>query len=276
MVKISTAEITKLRKLTGAGIMDCKEALTEADGDFDKAKEIIREKGKAMASKRSDREASEGAVLAKASDDRTKGVMIVLNCETDFVAKNSDFLNLANEILETALDKVPENLKELKETTLNNTKINEEIINKTGVIGEKLELSYYDYIKAGQVTAYIHPGNKVASLIGLNKSADDEQIGKDVAMQVASMNPVGIDKDDVPQSEIDKEMEIIKHQIRQEGKPEELVDKIAQGKINKFFKESTLLNQAFIKENKKTVKQYIQEKDKDITVTAIKQYSIAG
>jgi elongation factor Ts len=276
MVKISTAEITKLRKLTGAGIMDCKEALTEADGDFDKAKEIIREKGKAMASKRSDREASEGAVLAKASDDRTKGVMIVLNCETDFVAKNSDFLNLANEILETALDKVPESLKELKETTLNNTKINEEIINKTGVIGEKLELSYYDYIKAGQVTAYIHPGNKVASLIGLNKSADDEQIGKDVAMQVASMNPVGIDKDDVPQSEIDKEMEIIKHQIRQEGKPEELVDKIAQGKINKFFKESTLLNQAFIKENKKTVKQYIQEKDKDITVTAIKQYSIAG
>ncbi len=276
MTKISTAEITKLRKLTGAGIMDCKEALTEADGDFDKAKEIIREKGKAMASKRSEREASEGAVLAKASDDRTKGVMIVLNCETDFVAKNSDFLNLANEIIETALDKIPENLEELKETTLNNTTINEEIINKTGVIGEKLELSYYDYIKAGQVTAYIHPGNKVAALIGLNKSADDEQIGKDVAMQVASMNPVGIDKDDVPQSEIDKEMEIIKHQIRQEGKPEELVDKIAQGKINKFFKESTLLNQAFIKENKKTVKQYIQEKDKDLTVTAIKQYSIAG
>ncbi len=276
MAKISTAEITKLRKLTGAGIMDCKEALTEADGDFDKAKEIIREKGKAMASKRSDREASEGAVLAKTSDDRTKGVMIVLNCETDFVAKNSDFLNLANEILETALDKVPESLEELKETTLNSTTINEEIINKTGVIGEKLELSYYDYIKAGQVTAYIHPGNKVASLIGLNKSSDDEQIGKDVAMQVASMNPVGIDKDDVPRSEIDKEMEIIKHQIRQEGKPEELVDKIAQGKINKFFKESTLLNQAFIKENKKTVKQYIQEKDKDLTVTAIKQYSIAG
>ncbi len=276
MTKISTAEITKLRKITGAGIMDCKEALTEANGDFDKAKEIIREKGKAMASKRSDREAAEGAVLAKTSDDKKKGVMIVLNCETDFVAKNSDFLNLANEILELALDKVPANLEELKESKINNGTVNEEITNKTGVIGEKIELSYYDFIKAEEVTAYVHPGNKVASLVGLNKSADDPQVGKDVAMQVASMNPLGIDKDDVPQSEVDKEMEIVKHQIREEGKPDELVDKIAQGKINKFFKESTLLNQSFIKENKKTVKQYIQEQDKELTVTAIKQYSIAG
>jgi elongation factor Ts len=276
MANITVADITKLRKNTGAGMMDCKQALTEANGDFDKAKEIIREKGKLVAAKRSDREASEGVVLAKTTDDAKTAAMIVLRCETDFVAKNADFVKLAENILDISLKNKPATLDELKQLKLDNgVAIEAEIENQTGIIGEKLDLSYYDMIEAEQTTAYIHPGNKVASIVGLNKDIDDKQIGKDVAMQVAAMNPAGIDKNDVPQAAIDKEMEFIKAEIKKEGKPDELVDKIAQGKLNKFFKEQTLLNQQFVKENKKSVQQYLQEADKDLTVKAFKQYSIA-
>jgi elongation factor Ts len=274
MAEIKSADVAKLRKMTGAGMMDCKKALQEADGDFDKAAEIIRKKGQAIASKRADREASEGVVLAKTSGDRTKGFMIVLNCETDFVAKNDDFVKFAENILDLALEHQPANLDELKSLSLGGKTVTDAVTEQIGIIGEKLDLSYYDKIDAAQVTAYIHPGNKLASMIGLNQAVADDQVGKDIAMQVAAMSPIAIDKDDVSQEVQDQEFEIGKEQARKEGKPEQILEKIAMGKLNKFFKENTLLNQDFVKDHKKTIKQYLQEKDKDLTVTGFVRYGL--
>ena len=274
MAEIKAADVAKLRKMTGAGMMDCKKALQEADGDFDKATEVIRKKGQAVASKRADREATEGVVLAKASGDRTKGYIIVLNCETDFVAKNDDFIKFAESILDLALENQPANLEELNSLSLSGKTVSDAVTEQIGIIGEKLELSYYDKIDAVQVTAYIHPGNKLASMIGLNQAVSDEQVGRDVAMQVAAMSPVAVDKDDVSQEVQDREIEIGKEQARREGKPAEILEKIAMGKLNKFFKENTLLNQDFVKENKKTVKQYLQEKDKELTVIGFVRFGL--
>ncbi|MCG8410972.1 MAG: translation elongation factor Ts [Bacteroidales bacterium] len=271
---ITASDVNKLRKMTGAGMMDCKKALVETDGDFDKAIQIIREKGMALASKRSDREASEGVVLAKTNEDNTKGALVCLNCETDFVAKNEDFVKFANEILEKALANNPTNLDELKSLDFEGVTVADKIVEQTGVIGEKLELSFFDKLESAQVAAYIHSDKKLATLIGLNKNQVEEQVGKDVAMQVAAMEPVAVNQEQVPQDVIEKELEIGKNQALAEGKPENLVDKIAQGKLNKFFKENTLLNQAFIKENKMSVQQYLQQEDKDLTVTEFKRYSI--
>ena len=195
MAKITAAEVNKLRQQTGAGMMDCKKALTEADGDFDKAIEIIREKGMAIAKKRSDREATEGIVFSKTTDDAKKGFIISLNCETDFVAKNDDFIKLANQILEVAMEKQPKDLDALKKLDLEGKSIEEQIVEQTGVIGEKLELSYYDFLEASKVLSYIHMDNKLATLVGFNQEDMDDQVGKDVAMQVAAMQPVAIDKD---------------------------------------------------------------------------------
>ncbi|KPL12457.1 MAG: elongation factor Ts [Bacteroides sp. SM23_62] len=274
MAEIKSADVAKLRKMTGAGMMDCKKALQEADGDFDKATEIIRKKGQAVASKRAEREASEGVVLAKASGDHTKGFMIVLNCETDFVAKNDDFVKFAESILDLALEKQPANLHELKSLTLGGETVADAVTEQIGIIGEKLDLSFYDMIDSTQVTAYVHPGNKLASMIGLNKAIPDEQVGKDVAMQVAAMSPIAVDKDDVPQDVQDREIEIGKDQARREGKPEQILERIAMGKLNKFFKENTLLNQDFVKDHKRTIKQYLQEKDKDLTVTGFVRFGL--
>lgn len=274
MAQITASDVNKLRQMTGAGMMDCKKALVEADGDFDKATQIIREKGMALASKRSDREASEGVVLAKTNADRTKGAIISLNCETDFVAKNDDFVKLANQILDLVLEKTPANLEAVNALELDGMKVADKVVEQTGVIGEKLDLKFYDKLEAEQVAAYIHSDKKLATLVGLNKAGIDEQIGKDVAMQVAAMDPVAVSQDEVPQDVIEKELEIGRNQALAEGKPADLVDKIAQGKLGKFYKESTLLNQAFIKENKMTVKQYLQDTDKDLTVTAFKRFSI--
>lgn len=274
MAEIKAADVAKLRKMTGAGMMDCKKALQEADGDFTKATEIIRKKGQAVANKRADREASEGVVLAKASADRTKGFIVVLNCETDFVAKNDDFVKFAESILDLAIENQPANLEELNSLPLSGKSVSDAVTEQIGIIGEKLELSFYDKIDAAQVTAYIHPGNKLASMIGLNKVVANEQVGKDVAMQVAAMSPVAIDKDDVSQEVQDRELEIGKEQARRDGKPEEILEKIAMGKLNKFFRENTLLNQDFVKENKKTVKQYLQETDKDLTVTGFIRFGL--
>lgn len=274
MAEIKAADVAKLRKMTGAGMMDCKKALQEADGDFTKATEIIRKKGQAVANKRADREASEGVVLAKASADRTKGFIVVLNCETDFVAKNDDFVKFAESILDLAIENQPANLEELNSLSLSGKSVSDAVTEQIGIIGEKLELSFYDKIDAAQVTAYIHPGNKLASMIGLNKVVSNEQVGKDVAMQVAAMSPVAIDRDDVSQEVQDREIEIGKEQARREGKPEEILEKIAMGKLNKFFRENTLLNQDFVKENKKTVKQYLQETDKDLTVTGFIRFGL--
>lgn len=271
---INAADVAKLRRITLAGMMDCKKALEEADGNFDKAIEIIRKKGQAVANKRADREAGEGAVLSKVAPSGKHGAMIVLNSETDFVAKNAEFLALANNILNIALANKPATLEDLKSLKIDGTKIDAKIIEYIGVIGEKIELSYYDKIEAPSVHAYIHPGNKLATLAGFSKGGHDTQVYKDVAMQIAAMNPVAIDKDDVRPETIAQEIEIGKEQARREGKPEEMLEKIGQGKLGKFFKESTLLNQDFIKDNKLTIRQYLQSVDKDLKVTAFKRYTL--
>ncbi len=274
MGKISASEVNKLRKMTGAGMMDCKKALTTTDGNFDEAIKVIREKGQAIANKRSDREATEGVALSKISADSKLGVIIAVNCETDFVAKNESFINFAKSILDLALENNPADLDALKNLELNGKTVAENIIEQTGIIGEKVDLSYYDKIADSQIAAYIHSDKKLATLISLNKDGVDEQIGKDVAMQVAAMNPISLDKDDVPQKVIDTELEIGKKQALAEGKPENLIEKIAMGKLGKYYKENTLINQTFIKDNKMTVKQYLQSADKDLTVTAFKRFSL--
>ncbi|MDI3526043.1 MAG: elongation factor Ts [Tenuifilum sp.] len=273
MAEITAAEVAKLRKLTGAGMMDCKKALVEADGDMDRAIELIRERGKAIANKRADREAGEGAALAKVNEAGNRGAIVVLNCETDFVAKNADFVGVASKILDHALNTSPANLDALKESTLDGKKVADVVAEFSGITGEKMELSYYEFVEAPMVVSYIHPGNKLATIVGFSK-AIDVQAAKDVAMQVAAMNPVAIDKDDVPEDIRQKEFEIGREQARQEGKPENLLDKIAEGKLNKFYKESTLLNQEFIKDNKMTIRQYLQGVDKDVKVTAFKRFSL--
>jgi elongation factor Ts len=274
MAEIKAADVVKLRKMTGAGMMDCKTALQEADGNFEKATEIIRKKGQAIASKRADREASEGVVLARAAAGGRHGVMIVLNCETDFVAKNENFIKFAQSILDLAAEKQPADLNALKALDLGGHSISDAITHQIGVIGEKLDLPFYEKIDAESVTAYVHPGNMLASMVGLNKAVGDVQVGKDVAMQVAAMNPVAVDRGSVSQDVIEKELEIGREQARKEGKPEAILDKIAQGKLNKFFKENTLLDQAFIKDNKKSILQYLQEVDKNLMVTGFVRYGL--
>jgi elongation factor Ts len=270
---ISAADVQKLRKVTGAGMMDCKNALTDADGDFDRAIEIIREKGKAIANKRADRDASEGVVLGKVSGK--KAAIIVLNCETDFVAKNQGFIDLTNSMLDIALASDAIELEAAKALIMDGRSLEAHVIEQTGIIGEKLQLSYYEAIEAEYLIAYIHPGNKLATIVGFNKQIEDVQVAKDIAMQVAAMGAVAIDKDDVPANVVAKELEIAKEKFRLEGKPENMLDKIAQGALTKFFNESTLLNQAFIKDAKITVKQYLSSIDKGLTVTAFKRYGLS-
>jgi elongation factor Ts len=274
MTQIKTTEISKLRKATGAGIMDCKKALQEVNGNFEKAIEIIRKKGQAIATKRADRETGEGVVLAKVTSDSSRGVIVVLNCETDFVAKNEDFINFVQTILDKAIEENPSNLAELKKLKIDGVTIANEVINRMGIIGEKLDLTSFDRIEASKVISYVHPGNKLATLVGLEPGNVEQQVGKDVAMQVAAMNPEAIDRDGVKQERIDEEIEIGKEQARREGKPENLLDKIARGKLEKFFKENTLMNQDFIKDNKKSIKQYLKEINPNIKVTAFKRYSL--
>ena len=274
MATISSAEVARLRRVTLAGMMDCKKALEEANGDFDKAIEIIRKKGQAVANKRADREATEGVVLSKVAAGGTWGAMIVLNSETDFVAKNAEFISLANKILDLAINEKPASIEALKALPLDKTIVEGKVIEYIGIIGEKLDLSYFEKIEAPHVQAYIHPGNRLATLVGFTKAGHNVQVYKDVAMQVAAMNPVSIDKDDVPEKVIAQEIEIGKEQARRDGKPEEMLEKIAQGKLGKFFKESTLLNQEFVKDNKMTIRQYLQSVDKELTVTAFKRYTL--
>jgi len=274
MATISAADVAKLRRVTLAGMMDCKKALEEADGNFDKAIEIIRKKGQAVANKRADREATEGVVLARVTPDGKNGAMIVLNSETDFVAKNAEFVALANKILDLALKNNPSDLANLKSLPLDGVRVEEKVVEYMGIIGEKLELSFFEKIEAPFVQAYIHPGNKLATLVGFNKGGLNNQVYKDVAMQVAAMNPVAIDKADVPQSIIDQEIEIGREQAKREGKPEAMLTKIAEGKLGKFFKESTLLNQEFIKDSKISVSQYLKSVDSDLKVTSFRRFTL--
>ena len=275
-MKITAQQVNELRKRTGAGMMDCKKALVESEGDMDKAIDILRKKGQKIAAKRADRAADEGVVLAKVSDDKTFAATIMINCETDFVAKNNDFIAFVQSVLDLAINNKVENADELKSLKMDGGTVEENITNQSGVIGEKIQLCAYGVVESPSVFAYVHPGNRIATIAGLNQAGDFAQTGKDVVMQIAAMSPVALDKDDVPQSVIDHEIEIGKDQARQEGKPEAILEKIAIGKLNKFFKESTLLNQAFIKDSKQTVGQYLKATDKELTVTAFKRLALGS
>jgi elongation factor Ts len=274
-INISAADVKKLREMTGAGMMDCKKALAEAGGDFDKAIEILRKKGEKLSLKRADREATEGVVIALVSKDKTRGVIVKLSCETDFVAKNQDFVNLAKDFAELALAHFPASREALLKLPYKDVTIGEKVTEQVGVIGEKIELAAYERLEAPMVAPYIHMGNKAAVLLGLNKAAESFYVaGRDVAMQVAAMRPIAVDKDGVDASVISKEIEIGKEQARLEGKPEPMLEKIAMGKLSKFFKENTLLEQQFVKDNKMTVAEYLTRIDKELTVTAFKHVEL--
>lgn len=275
MANITAADVNKLRMQTGAGMMDCKKALTEAEGDFEKAVDILRKKGAKVAANRGDREAKEGQVIAKVTADGKRGVIVAVNCETDFVAKNEDFANFANTILNVAIEKNPSSIDELKTLPYNSEiTINDKIMEQVGKIGEKIDISKYEVIEAPKVIAYNHPGNRLATIVGFSKADVKEDVAKDVAMQIAAMAPVAVDKGDVDQATLDRELDIAREQVRAEGKPEDMVEKIAQGKLNKFYKEMTLVNQEFIKDSKKTVGQYIKESDKDLNVTGFRRVAL--
>jgi elongation factor Ts len=272
---IKAADVSKLRKMTGAGMMDCKKALTETDGDFDAAVEYIRKKGQAMASKRADRETTEGATLAKVTADGSKGAVIILKCETDFVGKNESFVALADSILETALNSDATSVDAILELELNGVAIKDVIVEQIGVIGEKIEIAEYAVIAAETVIPYIHPGNQLSVIVGFNQTDFDTQAGKDVAMQVAAMAPISVDKESVPAEVVESELRIGREKAKEEGKPEAMLDKIAQGRLSKFYKESTLLEQAFVKDNKMSIKQYLNQTSNGLTVTEFKRFSLS-
>ncbi|MEX0360862.1 MAG: translation elongation factor Ts [Allomuricauda sp.] len=273
MAKITAAEVNKLRKTTGAGMMDCKNALVEADGDFDKAIEILRKKGQKVAAKRADRDSSEGAAIAKVNAESSTGVIISLNCETDFVAKNESFVTLANDLADLALGF--DNKDAFLAAPFNGMTVAEKLTEQTGVIGEKIEIGSFEKLDAPFVGSYVHAGNKIATLVGLSASVDGAaEAAKDVAMQAAAMNPVALNEEGVDQSVIDKEIEIAKDQLRQEGKPEAMLENIAKGKLKRFFKDNTLVNQAFIKDSKQSVAQYVKSVDSDLEVTGFQRVAL--
>jgi elongation factor Ts len=273
MTKITASEVNKLRKMSGSGIMDCKNALVESNGDFDLAIEILRKKGQKVAAKRAERESLEGAVIAKVNSNRTKGVIISLNCETDFVAKNDGFISLANELAELALDS--NSLEEFLDSKIESMSVSEKLVQQTGVIGEKLIVGSFEKLSAPYVGKYIHAGNKIATLSGLSDlGKENEEIAKNVAMQAAAMNPLALDEKGVDQATIEKEIEIAKDQLRQEGKPEAMLDNIAKGKLKRFFKDNTLVNQTFIKDNKLTVSEYVNSINQNSRVTGFKRVAL--
>ena len=274
---ITAADVNKLRQQTGAGMMDCKNALVEANGDFEVAVDVLRKKGQKIAAKRGDNEAKEGLVLAQTSADGTTGVILTLNCETDFVAKNEGYVNFVQSIVYIALAKLPATAEELKALAYNDKlTVEEKITEQVGVIGEKLDLSSYAVINAAKVVAYNHPGNQLATLVGLNSGSDVvAEAGRQVAMQIAAMNPIAIDKDGVDARTIEREIEVGKELAIQEGKPAEMAEKIAMGRLNKFFQENTLLSQAFVRDNKLTIEQFLDATEKGLTVTDFKRFSLS-
>jgi elongation factor Ts len=278
MANITAAEVNKLRQMTGAGMMDCKKALQENDGDFEKAIDYLRKKGQKLASKRADKDANEGIVIAKTNDANDFAVIFMLNCETDFVAKNQEFVDFTNLLLSKAIEKQPASIEEFKALDLNGRSIDENITEMVGKTGEKMELAHFEVIRSARVFAYNHPGNRLATILGLNMANVEgiDQAGHEVAMQIAAMAPVAVDKDDVPAETIAREIEIGKEQARVEGKPEEMVEKIALGKLNKFYKENTLLNQEFVRDNKLTVSEFLHKMDKNLTVSGFKRFMLGA
>lgn len=275
-VSITAADVNKLRSITGAGMMDCKKALVEADGDFEGAIDALRKKGQKVAANRSDRDATEGVVMAKTDQEGKRGVLLVVNCETDFVAKNAQFVELVQQLTDIALNESPSSIEEFRSLPFEGVTVGDKLVEMMGKIGEKIDLSKYESISSEKVVAYNHPGNRLATIVGFTKSGESvEHAAKQVAMQVAAMSPIAVDKGDVDANTIEREIEIGKEQARQEGKPEEMLEKIALGKLNKFYKESTLLNQELIADNKKTVAQYLQSIDKELTVTSFRRISLS-
>jgi elongation factor Ts len=272
---ITAQEVNKLRQQTGAGMMDCKKALEENNGDFEQAIDYLRKKGAKVAANRGDRDSKEGVVLAKTSADNKRGILIWVNCETDFVAINADFIAFADSIATIALEKNAKTKEEILTLPYNgDITVGDKFMEQVGKIGEKIEIGYFETITAEKVSAYIHPGNRVSVIVGFNKEVADE-VGRNVAMQAAAMAPVALDKEGVTQDMLDRELEIAREVIRAEGKPEDMVEKIAQGKIAKFYKESTLLNQEYIKDDKMNVLHDLQSIDKGLTATAFKRYALS-
>ncbi len=274
MAKISATEVNKLRKSTGAGMMDCKKALEESSGNFELAIEILRKKGQKVAANRADRDSSEGVAIARVSSDRTMGIIISLNCETDFVAKNNTYIQLANKLADLALGY---NTKEsfLSSKFDDKLTVNEKLTEQTGVIGEKIEIGSFKFLEANYVGSYIHAGNKIASIVGLSYNDDNaEKVSKNIAMQVAAMNPIALDEHGVSKDILDKEIEIAKDQLRQQGKPEAMLDNIVKGKIKRFLKDNTLVNQIFIKDNKINVSQYAFSINPKFSITGFERISL--
>ena len=276
MSAISAQDVNKLRQMTGAGMMDCKKALAEAEGDFEKAIEILRKKGQKVSASRSDRDAKEGAVFIKVSDDNKEAVLIALNCETDFVGKNEEFLSLGKLITDAAYANKPATKEALLALSAGSLSINDKIVELVGKIGEKIEISEFVHMKGEVVVPYIHAGSKLGVLVSLKgvNGKDVTEAGKDVGMQIAAMNPVAVDEKGVDKALIEKELEIAKAQILAEGKPENMVEKIAQGKLQRFYRDSTLLHQQFVKDNSKTVAQYLDSITKGLTVAEFRRVAI--
>ena len=273
MSKISAADVNKLRKATGAGMMDCKKALVEAEGDFDTAVEVLRKKGQKVAANRADRDSSEGAVIARVNDDATVGVIVSVNCETDFVAKNESYVTLANQLADVAL--THDSLDSFLAADFNGMSVADKLTEQTGVIGEKIEIGGFERLEGAFVGSYIHAGNKIATLTSLSAGVDGAaEAAKNVAMQAAAMNPIALNEEGVDAATVEKEIEIAKDQLRQEGKPEAMLDNIAKGKLKRFFKDNTLVNQAYIKDGKQSVRDYVKSVDAGLTVTGFKRIAL--
>ena len=273
MSKISAADVNKLRKATGAGMMDCKKALVEAEGDFDTAVEVLRKKGQKVAANRADRDSSEGAVIARVNDDATVGVIVSVNCETDFVAKNESYVTLANQLADVAL--AHDSIDSFLAADFNGMSVADKLTEQTGVIGEKIEIGGFERLKGAFVGSYIHAGNKIATLTSLSAGVDGAaEAAKNVAMQAAAMNPIALNEEGVDAATVEKEIEIAKDQLRQEGKPEAMLDNIAKGKLKRFFKDNTLVNQAYIKDGKQSVSEYVKSVDAELTVTGFKRLAL--
>lgn len=273
---ITAQDVNKLRQMTGAGMMDCKKALTEAEGDFEKAVDILRKKGQKVSASRADRETKEGVVVTRVAENGAKGILLTLTCETDFVAKNEEFGAFANALIDLAVANGSDSKEAVLALPFESITVAEKIIEMTGKIGEKIDISHYEIVTAETVVPYVHSNGKLGVLVGLvnTSGADVVEAGKDVAMQIAAMNPVAVDKDGVDASTIEREIEIGKEQARAEGKPEDMLEKIALGKLQKFYKESTLLSQQFVKDNSKSIAQYLDGVSKGLTVNAFKRISI--
>ncbi len=267
-MNITASAVNELRKATGAGMMECKKALQESNGDMEAAIDILRKKGAAKAAKRADREAAEGLAIAVSNDDNSFGVIVEINCETDFVAKNDDFIAFAKDIANFALNNKPADLDALKSMEYNGKSIADTLIEKTAVIGEKIDISNYASLNAEGVAAYNHANFRIGVLVGLTQGDNASlEAGKDVAMQIAAMNPIAVDESAVSEEVKNKELEIGREQAKAEGKPEQILDKIAQGKLQKFYKENTLVHQAFVKDTSKTVGQFLRDTNAELAVT---------